>query len=174
MFVDYTDFNLLIIIGMTDNENQDDTKQMSDYAKQRAKHKEELDAKDQEIAQLKGQLKANKVAFFKDSLTKQGYKGNFDEFADKYADTLDVNEMLSLYAWMNGGSPVQQPQANPGNASDTSTHGVQSNGDSQPQIGPKSVIWQNPIQGDQPRDYNDLSVEEMKARGKQHPEIFNQ
>lgn len=156
---------------MTDNENLDDTKQMSDYAKQRAKHKEELDAKDQEIAQLKDQLKANKVAFFKDALTKQGYKGNFDEFADKYADTLDVNEMLSLYAWMNGGAPVQQ-QANPGNASAPADNG--SEGDKQPQIWPKSVIGQNPISGDQPKDFNDLTVEEMKARGKAHPEIFNQ
>lgn len=95
---------------MTDNENLDETegKELSGYAKQRAKFKEELDAKDQVIAQLKGEIKANKVAYFKDTLTSNGYKGNFDEFADKYADNLDVNEMLSLYVGMNGGAPVQQ------------------------------------------------------------------
>ena len=123
---------------MTDNENLDeaDGKELSGYAKQRAKFKEELDAKDQRIAQLEGQLKANKVAYFKDTLTKQGYKGDFDEFANKYADNLDINEMLSLYAGMNGGAPVQQ-QANPGNASAPADS---SEGDKQPQIGPKSII----------------------------------
>lgn len=156
---------------MTDNENLDETegKELSGYAKQRAKFKEELDAKDQVIAQLKGEIKANKVAYFKDTLTSNGYKGNFDEFADKYADNLDVNEMLSLYVGMNGGAPVQQAiQWTP--TVETPTVETQQ----QPTIWPKSVIWQNPIGGDQPKQFSELSLEEMKARGRAHPEILNQ
>ena len=110
MFVDYTDFNLLLIIEMTDNEQLDETegKELSGYAKQRAKFKEELEAKDATIAQLREEIKANKVAYFKNTLTSNGYKGDFDEFANKYADNLDVNEMLSLYVGMNGGATAEQ------------------------------------------------------------------
>lgn len=51
---------------MTDNENLNDDgeKKLSDYAKQRLKFKEELDAKDQQIASLKAEITANKKAYF--------------------------------------------------------------------------------------------------------------
>lgn len=47
---------------------------MSDYAKQRAKHREELEAKDATIASLRAEIKENKKTFFKNTLTSQGYK----------------------------------------------------------------------------------------------------
>lgn len=58
---------------MTDNEQLDGTeeKKLSDYAKQRLKYKEELDAKDREIAELRSQIVANKKAYFKSTLTNQ-------------------------------------------------------------------------------------------------------
>jgi hypothetical protein len=73
VFVDYTEFNLLLIAEMTDNENLDETegKELSGYAKQRAKYKEELDAKDREIAELRSQIVANKKAYFKSTLANQ-------------------------------------------------------------------------------------------------------
>lgn len=153
---------------MTDNEIQDGTEErkLSDYAKQRQKHKEELDAKDQVIADLKAQLVANKKQYFKDTLTNHWFKGNdFDEFADRYADKLELNEMVALYVgnnWWAVQQQVQQP--------DTATEPQQQ----APTIWPKSIIWTNPIGGDQPRDFNDLTAEEMKEWGRQHPEIFNQ
>lgn len=151
---------------MTDNENLDETegKELSGYAKQRAKYKEELDAKDKVIADLKAQLVANKKQYFKDTLTNQWFKWEFDEFADKYADKLELNEMVALYVG-NNGAPVQQ------------TAVQQPEWTTEPQaqtIWPKSIIWTNPIGGDQPRDFNDLTAEEMKEWGRQHPEIFNQ
>ena len=148
---------------MTDNENLDEAegKELSWYAKQRAKYKEELDAKDATIASLRAEIKENKKAFFKNTLTSQGYKWEFDEFADKYADNLGLDEMVALYKWAYG-APVQQAVAEPEAQPE------------QPTIGPKSVIWQNPIFKDQPKRFQDLTLEEMKARGRQHPEIFQE
>lgn len=151
---------------MTDNENLDDAegKELSWYAKQRAKFKEELEAKDATIASLRAEIKENKKAFFKNTLTSQGYKWDFEEFADKYADNLGLDEMVALYKWAYGQPEVQQPQVDP----------YQSQEPQQPTIGPKSVIWQNPIDGQQPKNFQDLSIEEMKARWRQHPEIFHE
>ena len=150
---------------MTDNENLDETegKELSGYAKQRAKYKEELDAKDREIAELRSQIVANKKAYFKSTLTNQWFKGEFDEFADKYADKLEIDEMIALYVG-NNGAPVQtaQPAAT---AEQPATEQPAS-------IWPKSIIWSNPIGGDQPKSVDELTVEEMKARGRAHPEIF--
>jgi hypothetical protein len=58
---------------MTDNENLDETegKELSGYARQRQKYKEELDAKDKVIADLNAQLIANKKLYFKDTLARQ-------------------------------------------------------------------------------------------------------
>ena len=96
---------------MTDNEQLDETegKELSGYARQRAKYKEELEAKDKVIADLKAQIVSNKKAYFKNTLTSQGFKGEFDEFADKYADKLELEEMVALYVG-NNGAPVQQQQ----------------------------------------------------------------
>ena len=170
VFVDYTDFNLLLIAEMTDNENlnDDEGKELSWYAKQRAKYKEELDAKDQEIASLKAQLTASKKAYFLDSIQKEWYKGDFNEFADKYAGNLEIGEMVALFKWTYWGA---QPQAQQPAGWQPEAWKQEPQ---QPQLGPKSIIGTNPIQGDQPKDFNDLTVEEMKARGKAHPEIFNQ
>lgn len=153
---------------MTDNENLDETegKELSGYAKQRAKYKEELDAKDQEIASLKARIVADKKAYFKNTLTSQWFKGEFDEFADKYADKLDLDEMVALYVW-NNWRPVQQVQQEQAQQ----TPGAQQ---SEQTLGPKSIIWQNPIGGDQPKQFSEMTVEEMKARGRSHPEIINQ
>lgn len=151
---------------MTDNENLDDadsTKGMSDYAKQRAKHREELEARDATIASLRAEIKENKKAFFKNTLASQGYKWDFEEFADKYADNLGLDEMVALYKWAYGNPEVQVPQGQP-----------EQQEPQQPTIGPRSVIWQNPIDGQQPRRFEDLSIEEMKARWRQHPEIFHE
>lgn len=154
---------------MTDNENLDDadsTKWMSDYAKQRAKHREELEAKDATIASLRAEIKENKKAFFKNTLTSQGYKWDFEEFADKYADNLGLDEMVALYKWAYGNpgnAEVQVPQADP----------YQSQEQQQPAIGPKSIIWQNPI-GEHYKGVQDMSIDELKEYGRQHPEIFHE
>lgn len=166
VFVDYTEFNLLLIAEMNDNENlnDDEGKELSWYAKQRAKYKEELDAKDQKIASLEAQLTANKKAYFLDSIQREWYKGDFNEFADKYAGNLDIGEMVALFKGTHGGVQTVQP-ANPE---------AWAPEPQQPQIWPKSIIGQNPIDGDQPKNFSDLSVEEMKAWWRAHPEIMNQ
>lgn len=149
---------------MTDNEQLDETegKELSGYAKQRAKYKEELDAKDREIADLKAQIVSNKKAYFKNTLTSQWFKGEFDEFADKYADKLELDEMVALYVG-NNGVPAQQPATTAEMPEGTTTEAS---------IWPRSIIWLNPIGGDQPKSVDELTVEEMKARGRAHPEIF--
>lgn len=148
---------------MTDNENLDEAegKELSGYAKQRAKYKEELDAKDQTIAQLRAEITANKKAYFVNTLQSQWYKGDFNEFADKYAENLWIEEMVALYKWQNW-LITQQPTAQ----SETVKPAEQ-------EIWPKSIIWQNPIGGDQPKRFEELSVEEMKAWWRAHPEILN-
>ena len=167
VFVDYTEFNLLLIAEMTDNENlnDDEGKELSWYAKQRAKYKEELDAKDQKIASLEAQLTANKKAYFLSAIQKEWYQGDFNEFADKYAGNLEIDEMVALFRWTHWWAQPQQK------APETITGETIAN--EQP-LGPKSIIGQNPIDGDQPKRFEDLSVEEMKAYGRSHPEIFNQ
>ena len=152
---------------MTDNENLDEAegKELSWYAKQRAKYKEELDAKDQQIASLKAEITANKKAYFMNTIQSQWYKGDFNEFADKYAENLGIDEMVALFRGQYWGVAVQ-PQANQ-TTEETVT-------DQQPTIWPKSIIWQNPIGGDQPKSFNEMTVEEMKARGRAHPEILTQ
>lgn len=106
---------------MTDNEQLDETegKELSGYARQRQKYKEELEAKDKVIADLKAQIVSNKKAYFKNTLASQGFKGEFDEFADKYADKLELEEMVALYVGNNGG-PVQ-PQAVEGTTEEPTT-----------------------------------------------------
>ena len=151
---------------MTDNENLDETegKELSGYAKQRAKYKEELDAKDQVISDLKSQLIANKKLYFKDTLARQWFKWDFDEFADKYADKLELNEMVALYVG-NNGAPVQQATVDQ-IATEQPTAEA-------PTIWPRSIIWQNPI-GEQYKSVQDMSIDELKEYGRQHPEMFQQ
>lgn len=151
---------------MTDNENLDETegRELSGYAKQRAKYKEELDAKDQVIADLKAQIVANKKAYFKNTLASQWFQGQFDEFADKYADKLELNEMVSLYIG-NYGAPAQQTAVQ--TAPEITTE------EQAPTIWPRSIIWQNPI-GVQYKSTQDMSIDELKEYGRQHPEIFQQ
>jgi hypothetical protein len=49
---------------------------------------------------LKSANAATKKNFFERSLKAEGYEGDFNQFADKYAD-LDVDEMVALYKGMN-------------------------------------------------------------------------
>ena len=160
---------------MTDNENlnDDEGKELSWYAKQRAKYKEELDAKDQKIASLEAQLTANKKAYFLSSIQKEWYDGDFNEFADKYAGTLEIDEMVALFKGTHGGAtqPQQQASVSWDKGGSFSMWEIEQQ---QQQIWPKSVIGSNPIGGDQPKRFEDLSVEEMKAWWKAHPEIMQQ
>ena len=150
---------------MTDNENLDETegKELSGYARQRQKYKEELDAKDKVIADLKAQIVSNKKAYFKNTLASQWFKGEFDEFADKYADKLELEEMVALYVG-NNWAPVQQATAEQPVAEPTAEAST---------IWPRSIIWQNPI-GGQFKSAQDMSIDELKERGRQHPEIFHE
>lgn len=150
---------------MTDNENLDETegKELSGYARQRQKYKEELDAKDKVIADLKAQIVSNKKAYFKNTLASQWFKGEFDEFADKYADKLELEEMVALYVG-NNWAPVQQATAEQTVAEPTAEAST---------IWPRSIIWQNPI-GGQFKSAQDMSIDELKERGRQHPEIFHE
>lgn len=150
---------------MTDNENLDDVdgKDLNNYQKQRLKFQEKLDAKDARIAELEAKVVADKKAYFKSTLANQWIQGNFDEFADKYADKLELDEMVALYKGNYWWATVtEQPQQ----------YAEQPAVEQQPQIWPKSVIWTNPITGDQPKTFADLSLEEMKARGRAHPELL--
>lgn len=151
---------------MTDNENLDETegKELSGYARQRQKYKEELDAKDKVIADLKAQIVSNKKAYFKNTLASQWFKGEFDEFADKYADKLELEEMVALYVG-NNWAPVQQ-------ATVEQTVTEQPTAEAST-IWPRSIIWQNPI-GGQFKSVQDMSIDELKERGRQHPEIFHE
>lgn len=138
---------------MTDNENLDVTeewKELSWYAKQRAKFKEELDAVNAKYEAERQARIQDKIAYFKNTLSSQGYAWDFDEFAGRYAESLNLDEMVSLYKGMNG--TVQTTQATAPSIQEQDT-----------QLWPKSVIWTNPIGGDQNKDFNSLSLEEMKA-----------
>lgn len=142
---------------MTDNVQNDEEK-ISDFAKQRAKFKQELDAKDSEIANLKAQILSNKKSYFKNTLASQGYDGDFDDFADKYAENLEIEEMVALYNGTFGWPKVQEPSSQ-----EPSKPTI-------PTIWPKSIIGTNPI-GDK-KDFSNMSSEEMIQWGKSHPEIF--
>lgn len=152
---------------MTDNVQLDDERDLSGYAKQRLKFKEELEAKDVEIANLRAQLTANKKDFFKSTLTMQGYKGEFDEFADKYAENLGIDEMVALYkgafGWPQTPAQAEAPKQSEAQVWEQPT----------PTIWPKSIIGTNPIWQDQPKDFESMTAEEMKARWMAHPELFS-
>ena len=149
---------------MTDNENLDVTeewKELSWYAKQRAKFKEELDAVNAKYEAERQWRIQDKIAYFKNTLSSQGYAWDFDDFAWRYAESLTLDEMVSLYRGMNG--TVQTAKAE-----------WQTIQEQESQLWPKSVIWTNPIGGDQTKDFNNLSLEEMKAWWRANPQIFQE
>lgn len=148
---------------MTDIETLDDAegKDLNNYQKQRLKYKEQLDAMQAQLDQERAGRVADKVAYFKSTLTSQGFTGDFDEFANKYANNLGLDEMVALYKGING-AWQQVAQTTPSQEQPQ-----------QPVIWPQSVIGQNPIGGDQAKDFSQLSLEEMKARGRANPQIFN-
>jgi hypothetical protein len=116
------------------------------------------------IADLNAQLIANKKLYFKDTLARQWFKWDFDEFADRYADKLELNEMVALYVG-NNGAPVQQVTVDQTATEQPTTEA--------PTIWPRSIIWQNPI-GEQYKSVQDMSIDELKEYGRQHPEMFQQ
>ena len=149
---------------MTDNENLDEQegKQLSGYEKQRQKYQGRIDELQAQLEQERAWRIADKVTYFKSNLASQWYKGDFDEFANKYADKLGLDEMVALYIWTNGAVPAApaaqwEPQPEPQNV-----------------VWPQSVIWYNPIGGDQAKDFSQLSIDEMKARGRANPQIFQE
>lgn len=148
---------------MTDNETLDtEEKELSWYAKQRAKFKEELDAVNAKYEAERQWRIQDKVAYFKNTLSSQGYKWDFDEFANKYAENLSLDEMVALYRGTNGAVQVATQTVQP---EQTQTEA---------QIWPKSVIWTNPIGGVETKDFNSLTLDEMKAWWRANPQIFSE
>ena len=148
---------------MTDNEilNDNEEKELSWYAKQRAKYKEEIDAITAKYEAEKAGRIQDKISYFKGTLSSQGYQGDFDEFANKYAWNLWLDEMVALYKWING-------------AATTTAHAVQpQQQQEEPKLWPTSVVWTNPIGGDQAKDFSQLSLEEMKAFWRQNFHSFD-
>ena len=147
---------------MTDNEilNDNEEKELSWYAKQRAKYKEEIDAITAKYEAEKAGRIQDKISYFKGTLTSQGYQGDFDEFANKYAWNLWLDEMVALYKWINGA------------ATNTAPAGQQQQQE-EPKLWPTSVVWTNPIGGDQAKDFSQLSLEEMKAFWRQNFHSFD-
>jgi hypothetical protein len=59
--------------------------------------------------------------------------------------------MVALYKWINGAATTPAPAGQPQQQQE------------EPKLWPTSVVWTNPIGGDQNKDFNSLSLEEMKA-----------
>lgn len=120
---------------MTDIENIEDVEEKKEswYAKLRASLKEKYEGQindlQSQIEQLKSSHVATKRNFFERSLKQEGYEGNFDEFADKYAD-LEVDEMVALYKWMNWAIKKEVVEEAPKEENN--------------QLGSKSVLGSNP------------------------------
>lgn len=148
---------------MTDNEilNDNEEKELSWYAKQRAKYKEEIDAINAKYEAEKAGRIQDKISYFKNTLSSQGYQGDFDEFANKYAWNLWLDEMVALYKWINWAVQATAPA------------GQQQQQQEEPKLWPTSVVWTNPIGGDQAKDFSQLSIEEMKAYGRQNFHSFD-
>ena len=148
---------------MTDNEilNDNEEKELSWYAKQRAKYKEEIDAINAKYEAEKAGRIQDKISYFKNTLSSQGYKGDFDEFANKYAWNLWLDEMVALYKWINGAATTPAPAGQPQQQQE------------EPKLWPTSVVWTNPIGGDQAKDFSQLSLEEMKAFWRQNFHSFD-
>jgi len=148
---------------MTDNEilNDNEEKELSWYAKQRAKYKEEIDAITAKYEAEKAGRIQDKISYFKGTLTSQGYQGDFDEFANKYAWNLWLDEMVALYKWINGAATNTAPAVQPQQQQE------------EPKLWPTSVVWTNPIGGDQAKDFSQLSLEEMKAFWRQNFHSFD-
>lgn len=148
---------------MTDNEilNDNEEKELSWYAKQRAKYKEEIDAITAKYEAEKAGRIQDKISYFKGTLTSQGYQGDFDEFANKYAWNLWLDEMVALYKWINGAATNTAPAVQ------------QQQQQEEPKLWPTSVVWTNPIGGDQAKDFSQLSLEEMKAFWRQNFHSFD-
>lgn len=138
-------------MAMTDIENQEDIEEKKEswYAKLRASLKEKYEGQindlQSQIEQLKSSHVATKKNFFTRSLKSEGYEGNFDEFADRYAD-LDVDEMVALYKGMNW--VVKKEVRTEAKAEDNNQ-----------QLGSKSVLWTNPTE-----TYKEDSVEKMDGK----------
>lgn len=122
---------------MTDIETQEDVEEKKEswYAKLRASLKEKYEGQitdlQNKIASLEASHVATKKNFFSRSLKSEGYDGNFDEFADKYAN-LDVDEMVALYKGMNWA--IKKEVAAEPATQETNT------------LGSKSVLWTNPTE----------------------------
>ena len=122
---------------MTDIDLQEDgeEKKESGYAKLRASLREKYEGQindlEAQVASLKSANAATKKSFFERSLKAEGYEGDFNQFADKYAD-LDVDEMVALYKGMNWVIKKEEPKQ------DVVVEDKQ--------LGSKSVLWTNPTE----------------------------
>jgi hypothetical protein len=77
----------------------------------------------------------------------RGYEWDFDSFADKY-NSLDINDLVSLYEWQNGKVQVQQAP--------------QPEVDSDSNIWPRSVIaWANPTTEVGEKKLSEMNTEEL-------------
>ena len=147
---------------MADMENDyTEEKGLSDYAKQRAKHKEEIDNLTAQLnAEKMGRIQDKKLYFWK-TLESQGYAGDFTEFADKYAETLSLDEMVSLFRWMNG---VAQTENKPESTGETTT--------AQTTLWPKSVIGTNPTNWTGAKSLDEMTLEELQQFWKANMHMF--
>jgi hypothetical protein len=68
--------------------------------------------------------------------------------------------MVALYKWINGAVQTSAPAGQPQQQEE-------------PKLWPTSVVWTNPIGGDQAKDFSQLSIEEMKAYGRQNFHSFD-
>lgn len=151
---------------MTDNENLEngeDKKPQNNYERQREKFQGKIDELNTQLESEKAGRIADKISFFKSTLTSQWFKGNFDEFAGKYADKLSLDEMVALYKGTNWVATAT-----------TQTTAPESNEQEQ-KLGPQSVIQgTNPETRMWGKSFEEMSLEELKERGRQNPQIFNQ
>lgn len=119
----------------------------SGYAALREKHSQEMAALQAKLdAEIAGRA-ADKKLYFSNTMKSRGYEWDFDSFADKY-NSLDINDLVSLYEWQNGKVQVQQaPQP-------------EENSDSN--VWPKSVIaWANPTTEVGWKKLSEMNTEEL-------------
>jgi len=135
---------------MTDMDNQIDgteEQKKSGYAALREKHSQEMAALQAKLdAEIAGRA-ADKKLYFSNTMKSRGYEWDFDSFADKY-NSLDINDLVSLYEWQNGKVQVQQAP--------------QPEVDSDSNIWPRSVIaWANPTTEVGEKKLSEMNTEEL-------------
>lgn len=131
-----------------DNTTEVEVEKKSWYAAMREKHSQEMAALQAKLDEQIAGRAADKKFYFEDTMKRMGYEWDFGAFADKYS-SLDINDMVSLYAGQNW-KPV------------THTEAAQPTQQVEQTVWAKSVIaWANPTTEMGGKKLGEMNTEEL-------------